>query len=526
MVYPVDDRALVLVGNKGALLLVNVINQNTAEPRPSGKVTVLDKAGTVLATLDLTAPTDAKLPTTAPVKPSFATAYSAEIPARFIVPGVQFQIRLADRQLSQDVKPRVGSPNVIAIKGVRVVIIDSRTLVSTTAVDYPAAAEAIQLRSPVTATYSLRPAAYTSNTVKALPGDDDAWRIAMRSVLSEIADLRITDSGAFNEYFVGFVPKRTWGLAGMAYSPGRASVIADLETFPDRTVLNESVVHEVAHNVGLRHAPCGNPGGAVDLNYPYADALLGAGSRYIWGYEANTRRFVDPTTAGLHDLMSYCFGNTFSDYNYKVYQEKFNPADADIASFAKVAVGQPQEALLISGELELGVLSLKPLKRFVGIPTAPGTGAYTARITTASGDVVSYPFEASEVDHLPGVLQFSFSVPNPGDLSLVEILRNGQLLFSRAATASAQRARPGSTLAEQSRPQVTAAETGGQLRLRWDPSTYPYLTVAHIGTQRTTLSFDMQGGSGNVAVAGLPAGGSFEFVLSDGMNSIRILQPR
>ena len=524
MVYPVDDKALVLVGNKGALLLVDVVNKSTTEARPAGKVTVLDNSGTLLATLDLTAPTDAKLPTAAPTRPSFATAYSAELPARFILPGVQLQIRLADKQLSQDVKPRVGSPNPVVIRGVRVAITDSKTQVSTTGVDYPAAAEEVQLRSPVLATYSLRPAVYTSTSVKSLPADENAWSTAMRDVLTEMADLRVTDSAASNEYFAGFVPKRTYGLAGIGFNPGKAFVVFDLGTETNRAPVGGALTHEAGHNFGLRHAPCGDPG-SVDPNYPYANGVLGAGSRYVWGYRADKRQFVDPTNTGVHDLMSYCFGDTFSDYNYKLAQEKFNPADADIAALAKVTGGQPQESLLISGRLDSGAWSLKPLKRFMGVATGAGTGSYTARITTALGAVLSYPFEASEIDHLAGALQFSFSVPHPGDMSRIEILRNGQLLFSRTA-ASAQKVRSSSTLAAQSLPEVTAVESDGQLRLRWDESTYPYLTVAHIGAQRTTLSFDVQGGSGSVSVAGLPAGGSFEFVLSDGMNSIRILQAR
>ena len=75
-------------------------------------------------------------------------------------------------------------------------------------------------------------------------------------------------------------------------------------------------------------------------------------------------------------------------------------------------------------------------------------------------------------------------------------------------------------------PQVSASEQNGELRLSWDPSAYPYLTVTHVGASRTTLAQDLQGGKASLPLARLPAGGSFEFVLSDGLNSVRSEQPR
>jgi hypothetical protein len=71
------------------------------------------------------------------------------------------------------------------------------------------------------------------------------------------------------------------------------------------------------------------------------------------------------------------------------------------------------------------------------------------------------------------------------------------------------------------------SEQGGMLRLTWDHAQYPYLTVTHIsGAQRSTLSQDLQGGAASLPAADLPAGGSFEFSLSDGMNTARVMQSR
>jgi hypothetical protein len=69
---------------------------------------------------------------------------------------------------------------------------------------------------------------------------------------------------------------------------------------------------------------------------------------------------------------------------------------------------------------------------------------------------------------------------------------------------------------------VQVTEKNGTLQLSWDAARYPYLTVTHVGTQRSTLAQDLQGGSASLPMANVPAGGSFEFSLSDGLNTLRV----
>ena len=53
------------------------------------------------------------------------------------------------------------------------------------------------------------------------------------------------------------------------------------------------MLHEVGHNLSLRHAPCGDPSNP-DPNYPYANATMGAGNRFIWGYDADGQSLHRP----------------------------------------------------------------------------------------------------------------------------------------------------------------------------------------------------------------------------------------
>ena len=112
----------------------------------------------------------------------------------------------------------------------------------------------------------------------------------------------------------------------------------------------------------------------------------------------------------------------------------------------------------------------------------------------------------------------------PGAIVSLAIVKDGAtLLQNQAKPASTARAQRLST----DRPQVQVTEQGGVLRLFWDHTSYPSLTVTHVaGAQRSTLAQDLQGGAASVPTAGLPAGGGYEFSLSDGMNTARVTQSR
>ena len=76
-------------------------------------------------------------------------------------------------------------------------------------------------------------------------------------------------------------------------------------------------------------------------------------------------------------------------------------------------------------------------------------------------------------------------------------------------------------------PQLQERESGGRLAVTWNAARYRYLTISHVsGTERTTLAVNHEGGRTEMDVRTLPAGGAYEFALSDGLNSLRLTRPR
>jgi Peptidase M66 len=504
---------LVLVADKAVLVKVNAITSKPSEAKPAGSLRVETASGQLVQTIALTAPTDA-LPAAAPVVPSFANSYTAVVPANLVKAGLRLTASLADNgQSPTTINPRVGGGVPMTFVAVPIQIAGTTGQVVSQPDLY------LQARLPVAKVTLQTHAPYVPKGVTTLPTNEDAWGTAFDKVLGELDDLYILEQASAQSYYFGFMPKRTFGLAGLGYVPGNAAVGFDVPNNP--VSVREAMTHELGHNLSLSHAPCGGPSDA-DVQYPYANAQLGAAPRFIWGYNVQTQTFVDPRRTDIHDIMSYCDGDTFSDYNYRLMQTYLTPADKLVKPASAAAVTGPLELLLVSGQIASGKVELTPLKSLFGEARLPQEGPYTLRIVTASG-TTEYRFATRQTDHVTTSQRFGFTIPHPGAIYSIAIVKDGAVLMqSQAQPASRAQAQS----AASAKPQVQATEQGGLLRLSWDHLKYPYLTVTHVGAQRATLAQDLEGGTASLPIAALPAGGSFEFSLSDGMNSVRVNRSR
>ena len=504
-----------LVSDKAVLVRVNAITTRSSEPKPAGSLRVETSTGQLVQAFALTPPTDA-LPAAVPVAASLANSYTAVVPAGLVKTGLRLTASLVNGQAATTINPRVGG-------GVALTFVAVPIQIQGTAGQVIAGLQTfLQTRLPVASVTLQTHATYVSKTVTTLPTGSESWSPVFQKLLGELDDLRTLEQASAQTYYYGFAPMRTLGVVGMAYGSGH--VAAGLDYPAMASIVRESLIHELGHNLSLSHAPCGvDAANNIDPLYPYAEAQLGATGRYIWGYDASTQTFIDPHRTDIRDAMSYCTGDTFSDYNYRKIQVYLTPTDAFIASVSAAAATGPQELLLVSGEIESGKVVLTPPKAFLGQARLPQDGPYTLRIVTASG-TAEYRFALKQTDHVTTATRFSFAVPHPGAVTSLSIVKDGATLMHTVATPAG---RVRAMSAASVKPQVQATEQGGVLRLSWDHAKYPYLTVTHVGTpQRMTLAQDLEGGSAALPLEALPAGGSFEFSLSDGVNSVRASRVR
>ncbi|HEX8611223.1 MAG TPA: M66 family metalloprotease [Telluria sp.] len=503
------DSALILINGKAVMVKVNALSNNPAVAKPDGKVQVKDANGNVLREIALNKPAGA-LPASVPVVPDKNTSYTAVVPSDLVKPGLRLSVVLANGQ-STTINPRVGGGVPMELVTIPVQIGGSVGRVVSNLRDF------VQDRIPVSNVTQTGRAPYVSSRVTRLPATEAEWSDAFGKILGEIGDLHRLEGANARQHYFGLIPKASYGLAGLAYVPGTSGVAADIPSM-NEDGLRGIVVHELGHNYRLNHAACGGAG-SPDPKYPYPNAQLGTGSHYTWGYLFSRETFFDPRSTKIHDIMSYCGGSTFSDYNTHLMQAFLTPADALKVSAASEA---PQGLILISGQISGDKATLSPLKSFVGRASVPAKGEYTLRIVTAKG-ALDYPFAPLVVDHADEVKSrnFSFAIPNPGPIVSISLVKGTASLMQSNALPVPEGSVQGAAAAVQVR------EQGGNVQLNWNHARYPYLTVTLVGeSKRSTLAQDLQGGSAVLSLGPLPAGGAFEMSLSDGINSVLVKQER
>ena len=196
-----------------------------------------------------------------------------------------------------------------------------------------------------------------------------------------------------NGYYYGVValpPRSAWGglgWIGWPISVGRPS--------------DNTFAHELGHNMGLLHAPCGRAG-APDARYPHDGGDIG-----VWGYDFRGRKLVHPSQ--YKDLMGYCNPSWVSDYHFqKAFDHRL---EAEAPPPQSVAGAVAESTLLLWGSADDGELRLDPAFMVDAKPSLPeADGRYRLEGFGDGGRrTFSFPFEPGAVEH--GGRQFVVAVP-------------------------------------------------------------------------------------------------------------------
>lgn len=524
---PNSDTRQRLVPQRETWVRAYVVSQNSGQAAPTVQLTAYN-GSTPLGSLTMTGPTTVPVlaagsPLPDSMRASSAQSFNARLDDAWVTAGLNVRVTVDPEQrlgsaITASSTPAVGTGTRIDLVLVPLVSGSNVPTVSSTAITQ--ALDELTRRMPVARgniSVSLR-APYTLTSVTDGVDTSAEWS----SALSELERLR--DQEAPNRHYYGLVrPMVSAGTAGIGYvnsvgsfSPALAAVGWDTS----RTSWLRTMIHELGHNYSRSHAPCGSVSNA-DANYPYPNGALGPTPLF----DVLSDTVVSP--AGLSDVMGYCNGTWFSDYNLREVQRfleaRPQPA-ASVQTQAAVSSGaKGGEVLVVSGVIGLDGVRLAPVQAARGEAVVAPSGEYLLRLKTAAGGVFELPFDATPVDHaIPPERHFLVRVPNPGPLAALELLRGGSVIASRfAPTPPAELVRAAAV-----RPVVDAREAAGELVVDWDAAHYPYASVVHVGALgRQVQVLEARGGQMRLPTAGL-SGGLFELSLSDGLNAQVVLIER
>ncbi|WP_419161669.1 M66 family metalloprotease [Candidatus Palauibacter sp.] len=208
-------------------------------------------------------------------------------------------------------------------------------------------------------------------------------------LLREIDLLRITEApGSYHYGAFAVPPESPW--RGLGYI-GRPLSVGNIN--------HETFAHELGHNMGLRHAPCG-VALSPDPNFPYEDGSIG-----VFGYEARGgfTQMADPSE--YWDLMTYCDPSWISDYHF-VKAMKFRQERETLT-----VIDRRQETLLLWGNAGGGELLLDPAFVIDATPRLPiEAGPYRLEGFDAGGrSLFSLAFSPDELEF--GAGPFVFAIP-------------------------------------------------------------------------------------------------------------------
>ena len=334
---------------------------------------------------------------------SLATSVSAEVPGSVVRPGLEMVVEVdPDGTLDPalDVARRIPATGRLALD-VRVVPPLELTVVPFLWAAAPdssildavrgmaADPEGHALLADVRALLPVGALAVTAHE-PVLSSSNDARRL-----MEETEAIRVLEGGA--GHYLGSMAGAVTGPSGTAFLPGRAGF-----SIPR----SGTIAHELGHNLGLRHAPCGGAGNP-DPSFPHPDGSIGA-----WGYDFTRGELVGPTTP---DLMSYCGPpDGISDYHFaNALRYRLFEARAEA-----VAAAAPARSLLLWGGADAdGAPFLNPVF-IVEAPSAlpDSAGAYTLTGRTAGGtELFSFRFAMPRAADGDGGSSFAFVLPaEPG----------------------------------------------------------------------------------------------------------------
>ena len=518
---PGTDVFLPLVPAKESWLRAYVVSDYSGIPAPPMRA-VGYLGGSPVGSVDLAGPATLPVLSALSALPSSfrdddTLTYNAELPAAWIANGLRIQIEIdptpptgnaltVDNAVPMGTETNIDLVVVPLISGGNVPVL-------------PPIAEVLEelvRRLPVAPgrfQVSQR-APYTLTSVSSGVTTQAQWSAA----LAELESLRAQEApGA--QYYGMVRPISGAGITGIGYVNALASAAPSLSALGvDASHANwrRTMIHEFGHNYSRRHAPCGNPDNP-DPDYPYPGGVLGPTPLF----DSLANRVM--SSFGHTDVMGYCNGSWFSDYNLREMQRFL---EARARSSTATPGASSADLLVVSGIINGTGAQLVPVRAARGRAHGPQGGPHLLRVKTRDGAIIEKFFTTVDVDHAGSDGHFQVNLADPGEIASIEVLRDGRPLPVSGISARPRLPTRFAIGVTMEGPWATAALRGDQLDVTWNVTATPHATLTLVEAgHRQILALNASGGKFSLPLAASHSGRLLEVSLSDGLNARLVTIP-
>lgn len=351
------------------------------------------------------------------------------VPREAVRPGIRFVVvrdprgTQRDSLAANDRWPRSGTQSVptVAVPSLRVRFVPIRLTAHGNALgDTASATRDLYLRKlraffPVGAvTTSIAPVLTVTQSFG--PGPAFAGMDTFDIVLRQIDAARLADPTWADAYWVGLLPRPTGfsssRVAGVAYRPTsngsgpftRSSVQVD-RTWGDW--VDKTFAHELGHNFGRMHAPCGNADNA-DPGFPHAGGRIGqVGHDVLAWAEGRASSAVPQLPSALFDVMGWCNDVWASPYTAAAILNFRG------GSVALRAAGDAGPHVLVHGSVRGGRVRVDAVDTLAVAPegSPPAAGWRAEGLDTAGVVRWRAPVVVGEIPDAPALQPFAVIVP-------------------------------------------------------------------------------------------------------------------
>ena len=326
-------------------------------------------------------------------------------------------------------------------------------------------------------------------------------------LLSQISRLKKDEGGPADQVYYALAPTTdgnfSWfngGVVGIGYIGNRVALGVN------HSNAGQTAAHEIGHNLGRYHAPCGGAASS-DPAYPYQSAAIGE-----YGLDLTTGALHAPDSS--RDIMSYCSPKWISDYTYRALLDA-QIRVASAASSLAAADMQTGPVLNVRALVTSTGTRLLPVYSAEGLPDMPAQDSpYRLQLMGVDGQVLAdLPVPALEIatedDQPQFEIQGSLSLPD-APVQTVRVWKADELLAETHLDGSPI---AGSEVLLASANSAAATTLTGQV-LRWPQADRPVVVRYSLdgGQSWTTLAMDVNGGQLDLTAAGVPETAQFEVI--------------